>query len=98
MNPERELIEQVLETIMDGHKITLDENLLVANVEDARALLHEATVILGQFVSQMPWLVGVSIIADVLHRVACEKTAKGEVSLDQPEEPTSWSSESPFLR
>lgn len=90
---ERAWIEGILETVLDGGKVALDAHLLVENVHDARTLLHEASVLLIECARGMPasLVAPMTVVADVLHRVSCEKTAEGT------EEPQTWSNESPFL-
>lgn len=91
---ERQIVESVLAVLLDGEKIGLTETLLVADVSDARKLLHQASILLAELAGMLPMAYQVTIVADALHRVSCEKTAN-EVNAN-PEEPKTWNSELPF--
>lgn len=96
MDDEKQAIEEVLRVVLNGGSVTLTENLLVENVEDARRLLHEASLMLAQL-GELLGSAALTMTGDVLHRVSCEKTATGEQTTQpETEEPKSWNSELPF--
>lgn len=94
----KQLIEIVLSALPDAPVVALTSDLLIENVEDARKVLHGVSLLLGELaVPLAPMFPHLSLLADVVHRVSCEKTATGEQTTQpETEEPKSWNSELPF--
>lgn len=88
----RQLIAIVLSALPDAPVVALTETLLIENVEDARKVLHGVSLLMGELATLAPMFPHLSLLAEVVHRVSCEKTAAGT----RQEEPQSWNSELPF--